>query len=212
MYRVAGGIAALVFAAILVWVAVLSFGSKPVVVPTVHVAPAGAKGPHTPGQAETVLAERTRLQDESSVSNGKNTAQVLTSNRSQLEMARGVPQPHSLVAGWLKRDDLKDSQQLLHKPEYTEGISNVPYTKSNVFVQPEGRDWRRDHNGTVRYGGGWIIFGVALALALFLLVFFGYITLPFAAPVALAIGYGLLTLWRRRPRRRSSERRWPASL
>ena len=57
-----------------------------------------------------------------------------------------------------------------------------------------------------------VIVVVTLALALFLLVFFGYITLPFAAPVALAIGYGLLTLWRRRPRRRSPERRWPASL
>ena len=167
MYRVASGIAAVIFAALLIWVAVLSVGPSPVITPTVHVAPAGAKGPHTPNAAEAVLADRTRLQDEGSVASGKSTAQVLASNRLQLETGRGVQQPHSVVLGWLKRDD--KNAQILRKPEYTEGISTLPYTKSNVFMQPEGRDWRRSHNGTIRYGGGWIIFGVALALALFLL-------------------------------------------
>src|SRR5262249_5990626 len=38
---------------------------------------------------------------------------------------------------------------------------------------------------------------VAVALALFLLVFLGYMTVPIAAPIALAVGYGLLRLWRR---------------
>ena len=43
---------------------------------------------------------------------------------------------------------------------------------------------------------------VALAVALFLLVFLGYITFPLVAPIMLGVGYAAVLFWRRTSRRR----------
>jgi hypothetical protein len=53
-----------------------------------------------------------------------------------------------------------------------------------------------------------VVVVVTAALGLFLLVFLGYITVPVAAPVVLALGYGLVALWRRQ-RRGAPSRRAP---
>ena len=45
----------------------------------------------------------------------------------------------------------------------------MPY-RSRQFPAARGRYWRRVHNDPVRYGGGWLVFGVVFALAIFLLV------------------------------------------
>jgi hypothetical protein len=47
-----------------------------------------------------------------------------------------------------------------------------------------------------------VIAVVAVAVALFLLVFLGYITLPLLAPLILGIGYAAFIVWRRAPWRR----------
>lgn len=50
------------------------------------------------------------------------------------------------------------------------GISSLPYKNAANFQQPQGRFWRSVHNDPVRYGGGWLIFGIVFALAVFLFV------------------------------------------
>jgi formate dehydrogenase subunit gamma len=163
--RITGLIAAAVFAALLVWVAVLTFTQDGTVLPSVRVEPrAGAAT--SPQAAEPLLAERSRLQSEAAVASGAATEKLAVSP-GRLEMEAGVDKPRALVAGWTA-DKPADADTFLRPPQYIEGISSLPYENADLLVQPEGRDWRQNHNGPVRYGGGWLIFGICLALALFL--------------------------------------------
>jgi formate dehydrogenase subunit gamma len=174
-YRVTGGICALVLAALLAYVAVISFGPEDIVAPSVRITEAQRT---TAGQAgatkespttASVLAARTRLLDDRRTS-GPDAFPPLSGGSQSFVMRPGVPngtqlaktwEQHSPPAGILTGDQLRVSGNIV-------GDSSLPYNNAKRLQQPGGRDWRRAHNDQVRYGGGWLIFGTALALALFL--------------------------------------------
>ena len=96
-------------------------------------------------------------------------------------MSSGVEEPANLVGAWLNE---QPDPEMLRERGNIFGLSSLPYRNADVLQQPGGRDWRRIHNDQVRYGGGWRIFGMALALALFL---FARGRVPIAALVATAL-------------------------
>lgn len=166
--RLWGAVASVVFALLLFWVAYLSFGPESVVVPSVNVRPA-AQGSAAAARAigsEQLLAERTRLQDEAAVAKGDAVVALQKNADTGLVMQQGVENGRALVRGWLEQ--VPKDGKLLQPPAYRDGRATLPYRVSDVLVQPQGRDFRRARNDQIRYGGGWLIFGTSLALALFL--------------------------------------------
>lgn len=165
--RIWGIAAALFSAALLAWVAYLSFGPESLVVPNVDYRPAGQQtAAQRPGTgAEQILARRTGLQSEAAVSEGAKSLDLSTKGE-RLAPHQGVANGVAIVDGWLNRG--AKSAPLLQPPQTRAGISSLPYREANVLVQPQGRDFRRLRNDQVRYGGGWLIFGTCLAIALFL--------------------------------------------
>ena len=174
-YRLTGGICALAFVALLVWVAVITFGPDELAVPTVKVtatAGAGATTGQSDGQAadtRRILAARTRLMEDRK-SSGPEAFPPLSGGDQALVMELGVADGRQLAQSWERNTPppkfLPD--QLLRNDGDIAGVSSLPYKNAELLQQRGGRDWRRIHNDQVRYGGGWLIFGTALALALFL--------------------------------------------
>ncbi len=83
-----------------------------------------------------------------------------------IDQPMAAPDP-KLPRQWLAD---KPGGDLLQDRGDVKGISSLPYRNAASFQQPQGRFWRSVHNDPVRYGGGWLIFGVVFALAVFLLV------------------------------------------
>lgn len=165
--RLWAAFAALVLGALFVWVAIISFGPEETVVPVVSVtAEQGAQRQ----DVASVLKSRTALQRWREASGPSPEAQApaaavgsgerLTFNKG------GIPDAEQLVRTWHEN---QPEGGIVRQSENVVGISSLPYAESGTFEQPGGRTWRSSHNDQVRYGGGWIIFGAALALALFLL-------------------------------------------
>lgn len=158
-YRVAGGLAAALLAALLIWMATYAAAPKPMVLPSVQIG--GEPG------------ERTVWVDRSKLLSDRNAAETLPAvARPQEDVVAGgtqaggsVSNPKQIVQSW-KLD--KADSQILITPEKRTGTTSLPYRNTNLLEQPQGRDWRRARNGTVVYTGGWLILGVSLALALFL--------------------------------------------
>ena len=167
--RLWAGLASVVFACLLAWVVYVSFGPPGLVVPTVGVRPEKAAGSNDEArkQAVTALSERTRLQSEALVADGKN-ALTIENEGTRLAMKPDDENGPGLVRGWVQEMP-HDSKTFLQTPVFRTGVASLPYRETNVLVQPQGRDFRRNHNDRLRYGGGWLIFGTCLALALFLL-------------------------------------------
>jgi formate dehydrogenase subunit gamma len=166
-YRIGGGIAALVVAVLLLIVTVRWVGHTDLVWPKVSVTPE-AQSNSTVGQsaggaasaqspATAVLAERTQLQSD------ENTKPPSGENEN-LVFEPGVPNGESIARGWLQAPP----EQLLTPPREVSGLSSLPYRNAERLEQPQGRDWRSGRNVPLRFGGSWLIFGVGLALALFL--------------------------------------------
>lgn len=179
-YRIAAALVAAIAAALLLWVVILSFGPETPVVPTATVTAARSGDA---ADAGGVLAARTRMQDwraRSGPSAGAEPPAAAVGDDERLRFERGgwIANPAQLVDSWTR--DAPRGEPALHEPRFVEGISNLPYPNAEVFEQPQGRGWRNLHNDQVRYGGGWIIFGMILALALFLL---------FRGRIPLAEGY-----------------------
>jgi formate dehydrogenase subunit gamma len=166
-YRIGGGIAALVLAALLVIVTVQWLRYTDLVWPTVSVK-AESQSSNTVGQsaggaapvesAAAILAERTQLQAD------QNTKPPSTENEA-LVFEPGVANGESIARGWLQSPG---DPKLLTPPRNVSGLSSLPYRNAGRLEQPEGRDWRSARNGPVRFGGSWLLFGTGLALALFL--------------------------------------------
>ena len=168
-YRIGGGIAALALVVLLAIVTVQWFRHTDLVWPTVSVTPeAQSKSSNTVGQsgggttsaesAMAILAERTQLQAD------KNTKPPSAENEN-LTFQPGVANGESVARGWLQAPD---DQRLLTPPRDVAGLSSLPYRNADRLEQPAGRDWRSARNDPVRFGGSWLIFGIGLALALFL--------------------------------------------
>jgi formate dehydrogenase subunit gamma len=60
-------------------------------------------------------------------------------------------------------------QQLLQELNRVQGRISIPDTSAGVLIQPEGRDWRRFHEVTLRWLAALSILGVLLALVVFYL-------------------------------------------
>ena len=61
-------------------------------------------------------------------------------------------------------------QQLLQQLQRVEGRISIPDEKAGVLIQPEGRDWRRFHEVTLRWIGAISILGMLALLVIFYLV------------------------------------------
>lgn len=166
-YRIGGAVVAIAAAAALLWVAIASFASDGVVSPsaTVRAEPAaGQRAADAAPDARGVLRQRTGLQRWRA---GRETSAPSAVGEPSLRFERGdrLENGRALVESW--RADPPEAAALA-KRGFVEGSSSLPYAEAATFEQPEGRDWRQAHNGPIRYGGGWLIFGMILALALFL--------------------------------------------
>lgn len=163
-WRLAGGIAAAVFAALLIWMAATAAGPPPMVMPTVNIS-------GEDGAAKGAWADRAKLMGDRSEPGTISGVAVPTTGGAAgegktIKSSPGVPNPKQIVESWKLTDDVR---AILTPPEDLSGVTSVPYPVANVLQQPEGRDWRQAHNSTIMFTGGWLILGVSLALALFLL-------------------------------------------
>jgi len=167
-YRIGGGIAALVLAVLLVVVTVQWLRYSDLVWPTVSIGPttqpsgsSATVGQSTASEPSVtdVLAERTRLQADEA--NRKPSGE-----NENFVFQRGVSNGDSIAREWLQQ--AAEQHELLTPPRDVSGLSSLPYRNADRLEQPEGRDWRSEHNSPVRFGGSWLIFGISLALALFL--------------------------------------------
>lgn len=198
--RLAGAIVAVIAAGLLGWVIFLTFGPEEIVAPTVNVSSTGtATVGQKQGPAE-VTSKTVPVNGQASESGGHKAAaqaaaaepsvQQVLAARTQLMRFRTQTGPSAfprLAAGDSKintdqpmaaadpqqaRKWLADrpGEELLKDRGDINGISSLPYRNAASFQQPQGRFWRSVHNDPVRYGGGWLIFGVVFLLAVFLLV------------------------------------------
>ena len=62
-----------------------------------------------------------------------------------------------------------NEQQLLRQLNQVQGRCSIPDEKACVVIQPEGRDWRRFHQITLRWLGAISILGMLVALVVFYL-------------------------------------------
>ena len=113
--RITGLLASLVFAALLVWVVLLTFNQDGTVLPSVRVEPRAGVAAKPPA-AESLLAERSRLQAERAVASGAAT-EKLAVNPGRLEMEAGVDKPRALVAGWIANKPA-DADAFLRPPQH----------------------------------------------------------------------------------------------
>lgn len=61
-------------------------------------------------------------------------------------------------------------QQLLQEFRRVQGLGTIPDTKSYVIEQPQGRDWRQYHEGTLPAIGTIVMLGMIVLLAIFFVV------------------------------------------
>ena len=162
--RIAGGIVALVFGALLVWLFFASIGPNSMVVPTVAVRTAEDSVPGGRASPAQVLADRTRLMRDRTEA-GAGAFPPLSGGDHRFEMRPGVEQGRTLAETWIQN---RPDASMIGRGGDLAGVASVPYRNAGMLQQPGGRDWRRAHGVDVRYGGGWVIFGICFALAAFL--------------------------------------------
>lgn len=173
MYRIGGGFAAAVLAILLVVLTVRWINFSGAVTPSVSVlaqssatAGAGSGGAEALDRRPTtadVLGARARLQGDEV--NQSAPGDVRSAGREALAFRTGVENGRGLLGDWRK---ISDAQKEARQSQWIEGSSSLPYRNSQILEQPDGQVWRADHNGPVRFGGGWLVLGISLALALFL--------------------------------------------
>ncbi|WP_366555878.1 formate dehydrogenase subunit gamma [Aquibaculum sediminis] len=165
MVRAIGGLAALVFLALLVWTLYSGFSSSDRVVPTDGVIGGGTPDPVAENAADySTLVERAQLQrwrgDTGPSPEGEQTPVATDEARSAEQTSE------ERVELWLSRTEAQGD--LLQPRRFVEGQSVLPGEVLGVFSQPQGRSWRAFRNNWVVFGGGVYIFGISALLALFL--------------------------------------------
>ena len=170
MVRIGAAIAVIVLAVLFGLTVVNTFGPGDMVVPTSGVTAGGPQDSLPADEnAQAALSDRTRLQEFRALS-GPSPEGRSTGPATGQEVGSGDARASSeaLVSRWLNSRD--QDWQVLRDRESVVGTSpTLPDPRAGVLIQ-QGRVWRRLHNEEVTYGGGWIIFGVSLLLALFLLI------------------------------------------
>ncbi|MEX2615484.1 MAG: formate dehydrogenase subunit gamma [Alphaproteobacteria bacterium] len=171
MVRIGAAITVIVVGALLGLTIAGTFGHQPVIVPTGGVTDGGPQDMLPSDEpAQQVFRERTRLQryrGESGPSpDGARSNPVFGTD---LEARSSGIAPAELTRQWLADEDR--DWQMLRDRGFINGISpTLADPRASMLQQPQGRDWRRLHNHEITYGGGWVIFGFSLLLALFLLI------------------------------------------
>ncbi len=171
-YRVTGALATLVFAALFGWVVYLTFtgAGDPRVAPT--GGPLGAaQGDDLPTgeQAYQALSARTALQrwrQTEADFPGRGTSEAVSGAPIESGAPRGTPD--ELAQRWSEADP--QTREVLRERGFLAGVVAYPGAVNDVLEQPAGRLWRARHNLGVNLTGGWVIFGVGLALSAFLLL------------------------------------------
>jgi formate dehydrogenase subunit gamma len=168
MARIAGAITALVLAVLLGWTIYASLGPENLVLPTGRVIDRGpVDSLPTDATAAEALRARTELQRWRAES-GPAPGEAADTTGAPLRGQESAADPRELVQSWLTEQER--FFELLRDRGFVRGTVNLPDPRAEVLQQPQGRDWRRLHNDQVTYGGGWVIFGFSLLLALFLAV------------------------------------------
>lgn len=174
-YRLWGAIVAGGAVILLAVVVYLSFGPEETVVPETAVnAQDGAGGASEALQQRTVLQRWRETSSDTPEGAGQDaevTAPLRFSERGAVENPLEFP-----TSWWQERP----ADGVVRVSENVQGLTSVPYPEAGTFEQPGGRTWRRTHNDQIRYGGGWLLFGMIAALGLFL---------AFRGRVPLAEGY-----------------------
>jgi formate dehydrogenase subunit gamma len=171
MIRICAGVAAIVLVVLLGFTVAESFGGSAVVVPTNGVTDGGKRDAVPNGQLATeTLGARADLQRwrADRGAQGAAGAPAFSGSSTPPQTAADNGDLAQLPLAW---NGMRERDwNILREPRHLEGRASLPAERASVLVQPEGRTWRRTHNETVTFGGGWIIFGVSLLLALFLLL------------------------------------------
>lgn len=173
MVRFAASISSLVFAALLGWVIFATLTQPdPVVQPSNGVIGSTTKDPLPTGaQARAGLAARTELQRWRAESGPSPRGQATVTQSlagAPTTSADNDADHTNLPAAWLAERQ-RDWPVLMNR-SYTVGVASLPDARDAVLMQPQGRNFRRHHEGTIPYAGGLIVFGIAFALSLFLLI------------------------------------------
>ncbi len=166
--RIGGGIAALVLLLGLVVVGFQTAGNEPVVKPEVNVTAKGATDATGGLQTSNLLKERSRLMGDRAEPGqiGGTTVEEGTGfGKGALTFKQGVENPDRTMRDW---GGVTSVDGILRDPGEVQGVSSLPYKNADVLERPAARDWRRSRNGEVSLGGGWLILGFSIALALFL--------------------------------------------
>lgn len=168
MARVSGAIVAVVMAVLLALTIEALMQSDNVVQPTGGVTAGGPRDAVPVGKtADEILRARARLQQWRAVAGPSPQHEITPAiTGSPIPEGREFTPPRKLVKIWEQRQAA--DWQLLRKPRFEKGKTSLPPKFASVLIQPEGREWRRRRNEPVTYGGGVVIFGTALLLALFL--------------------------------------------
>ena len=166
MVRICAAVAVAALAILLGYTIAGSFGAPRYVAPTGGVIDGGKRDDVPTGdKAAATLGARAEMQrwrTERAASSAGAPVPALSGSSTPPAQSAQLPEDWS---GTRERN-----WQLLREPRHLEGRVTLPSERAAVLVQPEGRIWRRAHTETVTHAGGWIIFGVSLLLALFLLL------------------------------------------
>ena len=174
MVRIGALISVVVLAVLLGLVGWQSFVSEEVVVPTGGVIGGGADAQDTvPSgeEASAILNDRARLQGWRAESGPSPEGRAGTARATpEAPPAGQTPNPPE---GTVQVPNLMDDGSdygVVRDRGTIEGVSAYSDPRAGLFQRAQNRDWRRLHNEEVYYGGGWVIFGFSLLLALFLLI------------------------------------------
>lgn len=168
MYRIAGAIVAVALAALLAWTIYASTNSEELVLPTNGVIDSGPQDDlAVDQQARDALSQRTALQAWRGAEGPSPEQPVQPAVTGETRSGPGAEaEPAALVQSWLGRRD--QNWEVLRERGFVEGRISQPDKKLAVLQQPQGRTWRGLHNEEIVFGGGIVIFGFSLLLALFL--------------------------------------------
>jgi formate dehydrogenase subunit gamma len=162
MARVAGLIAAIVFAGLFVATLVGARAPEEAVVPTNGVTAGGpADNPGGTGALGELQARAKMQQWPGQTTQPAPQTQALTLGETGASRS-----PEQRVAQWLS--DKSTNRDILQRPGFVRGRATLPGAERGVLMQPQGRTWRNVHTEKLVYGGGLYIFGVSFLIALFL--------------------------------------------
>ncbi len=177
-YRIAGAIAAVLFAAALIWQVVYLFQGYNIVVPEVEWVAGASRGVEPdPGgagdasrmMASEVLTQRTALMRERQVSGpapDQPPPPLAVGREEHLSAQPMETRDATIPQTWSTVDEATLS--MMRQRQNLVGFTAVPYPNANLFERQDGRVWRRGMADYVTHLGALAILGTGLLLSLVL--------------------------------------------